>query len=120
MSLANDNVEIILQPEKVTLTLQDSNQLFVVKAESITLNIGSVLSSTAEVRVIGEQPTGLINNQNTVFQTLSAFVPLSTEVILNGTIQTYGQDYVTTGTNTITMNSSLQIGDTIRVNYTLG
>jgi len=42
------------------------------------------------------------------------------DVILNSTVQTYGVDYYTTGTNTIILNVAPVVGDILRLNYKLG
>lgn len=120
MSISNDNVDILVNPEKVTIELQDDIQSIQVNAESITVQVNSLLSSGGADFVIGETPNGAINGSNATFTTLQNFDPLTVELILNSTIQTYGIDYTTTGTNTIILNVSPIVGDIIRVNYKLG
>ena len=121
MSISNDNVSIVVSPEKVTIDLQDASQIIQVSAESISVQTNEVLTSgDSSIYVIGEIPNGAINGSNATFTTLQNFVPLTTELILNSTIQTYGIDYITTGTNTIILNVSPIVGDIIRINYKLG
>ena len=120
MSISNDNVDIVVNPEKVTIELQDDIQSIQVNAESITVQVNSLLSSAGADFVIGETPNGAINGSNATFTSLQNFVPLSVDVILNSTIQTYGIDYYTTGTNTIIMNVAPVVNDIIRLNYKKG
>ena len=120
MSIGNDNVEIIVNPEKITIELQDDIQSIFVNAESITVQVNSLLTTGGDASVIGEMPTGAINGSNATFTSLQNFVPLTVDVILNSTIQTYGIDYITTGTNIITLNVAPVGGDILRLNYKLG
>jgi len=120
MSISNDNVDIIVNPEKVTIELNDDIQSIQVNAESITIQVNSLLNDGGDSWVIGETPTGAINGSNATFTTLQNFVPLGIDVVLNSTIQTYGVDYITSGTNTIILNQSPVVGDIIRINYKLG
>jgi hypothetical protein len=121
MSISNDNVDIIVNPEKVTIELQDDIQSIFVNAESITVQVNDLLSINGDASfVIGETPSGAINGQNATFTSLQNFVPLSVDVILNSTVQTYGIDYITTGTNTITLNVAPVVGDILRLNYKIG
>jgi hypothetical protein len=119
--ISNDEITIVVNPEKIEIQLQDNSQNIFVTAESITVQTNALLTAGAgDTYVIGETPTGNINGSNATFTTLNAFVPLSTELILNSTIQTYGVDYYTTGTNTIILYVSPVVGDIIRVNYKQG
>lgn len=120
MSLSSDSVDIIVNPEKITIELQDDIQSIFVNAESITVQVNSILSTGGESSVIGETPNGAINGQNATFTSLQNFEPLTVDVILNSTVQTYGIDYITTGTNTITLNVAPVVGDILRLNYKLG
>ena len=120
MSISNDNVSIVVSPEKVTIDLQDASQVIQVSAQSITVQTNQLMNDAGDTFVIGEIPNGAINGSNATFTTLQNFVPLTTELILNSTIQTYGIDYTTTGTNTIILNVSPIVGDIIRINYKLG
>lgn len=121
MSISNDNVSIIVNPEKIAIELNEESQLIQVTVDSIVVQTNELLTSgDASSFVIGETPTGVINGSNATFTTQNNFVPLSLDLILNSTIQTYGIDYITTGTNTITLNVSPVVGDIIRVNYKLG
>lgn len=120
MSISNDSVEIIVNPEKVTIELQDESQSIFVTADSVNVQVNSLLTAAGESSVIGETPNGAINGQNATFTSLQNFVPLTVDVILNSTIQTYGVDYITTGTNTIILNVAPVIGDILRLNYKLG
>ena len=120
MSISNDNISIVVNPEKVTIELNDESQLIQVNAESIIVQTNELLSSGGDTFVIAEIPNGAINGSNATFTTLNSFVPLTVELILNSTIQTYGVDYTTSGTNTINLNVSPIVGDIIRVNYKLG
>lgn len=121
MSISNDEISIIVNPEKIQIEIQDNSQQVNVTAESIIVQTNALLSAgSSDVYVVGETPNGIINGSNTTFTSLNNFVPLSTEVILNGTIQTYGIDYYTTGLNTIILNVSPVVGDYIRINYKQG
>lgn len=120
MSISNDSVDIIVNPEKVTIEVQDENQIVQVTSESIIVQVNSLLSVGGESSVIGEIPNGAINGQNATFTSLQNFEPLTVDVILNSTIQTYGIDYITTGTNTIILNVAPVVGDILRLNYKLG
>ena len=120
MSISNDNISIVVNPDKVTIELNDEVQTIQVLAESITVQTNELLSVGSDVYIVGETPNGTINGSNATFTTLQNFVPLSTEVIINGNIQTYGVDYITIGTNQIILNVSPVVGDYIRVNYKLG
>lgn len=121
MSTSNDSVDIIVNPEKITIELQDDIQSIFVNAESITVQTNSLLTTgTDGTWKIGEIPTGAINGQNATFTSLQNFVPLTVDVILNSTVQTYGIDYITTGTNTIILNVAPVVGDILRLNYKLG
>jgi hypothetical protein len=121
MSISNDNVSIVVNPATVAVYINEDSQLIRVVAESIIVQTNELLTSSGtDVYVIGEIPNGAINGSNATFTTLQNFVPLSVELVLNSTIQTYGIDYYTTGVNTIIMNVSPVIGDIIRVNYKLG
>lgn len=120
MSISNDSVDIIVNPEKVTIEVQDENQVVQVTSESIIVQVNSLLTLGGESSVIGETPNGAINGQNATFTSLQNFEPLTVDVILNSTIQTYGIDYITTGTNTIILNVAPVVGDILRLNYKLG
>jgi len=120
MSISNENVDVIVNPEKVTIELQDNIQSIFVSAESITVQVNSLLTTGGEASVIGETPTGAINGQNATFVSLQNFEPLTVDVILNSTVQTYGIDYYTAGTDTIIMNVAPVVGDILRLNYKLG
>lgn len=120
MSLGSENVDIIVNPEKVTIEVQDENQIVQVTSESIIVQVNSLLTLGGESSVIGETPNGAINGQNATFTSLQNFEPLTVDVILNSTVQTYGIDYITTGTNTITLNVAPVVGDILRLNYKLG
>jgi len=120
MSISNDSVDIIVNPEKVTIELQDDIQSIFVNAESITVQTNSLLTTGGESSVVGEAPAGTINGQNATFTSLQNFEPLTVDVILNSTIQTYGVDYYTTGTSTIILNVAPVVGDILRLNYKLG
>lgn len=120
MSISSESVDIIVNPEKVTIEVQDENQIVQVTSESIIVQVNSLLTLGGESSVIGETPTGAINGQNATFTSLQNFEPLTVDVILNSTIQTYGIDYITTGTNTIILNVAPVVGDILRLNYKLG
>jgi hypothetical protein len=120
MSISNDNISIVVNPEKVTIELNDESQLIQVAAQSITVQTNELLTSGGDTFVIAEIPNGAINGSNATFTTLNPFVPLTVELILNSTLQTYGVDFTTSGTNTINLNVSPIVGDIIRVNYKLG
>jgi hypothetical protein len=121
MSQIIDNIDIVVNPDKIFIELTDNDQNIVVSAENITVSVNSSLSvTTQDIFHVGETPVGIINNSNAIFTTLNNFQPESVELIVNGTIQTYGVDYYTTGSNTININISPVIGDIIRVNYKQG
>lgn len=120
MSISNDEVSIVVNPEKIEILLQDNSQSINVNAESITIQIASVLSNSGDTWIVGETPNGAINGQNATFTSLHNFVPESINVILNSTIQTNGVDYYTTGLNTIIMNVSPIVGDILRLTYKQG
>ena len=121
MSISNDSVDIIVNPEKVTIEVQDENQVVQVTSESIIVQVNSILSTGTDGSwIIGETPNGDIDGQNATFTSLQNFEPLTVDVILNSTIQTYGIDYITTGTNTIILNVAPVVGDILRLNYKLG
>lgn len=121
MSISNDNVSIVVNQEKIAIELNEDSQVIQVTGESIIVQTNELLTSSGtDVYVVGEIPNGSINGSNATFTTQNNFVPLSVELVLNSTIQTYGIDYYTTGVNTIIMNVSPVIGDIIRVNYKLG
>lgn len=115
-----DDVVIVVNPEKISIELSDDVQSIFVHAESISVQVNSLLSIGNSVFVIGEIPTGAINGQNATFTALQNFVPLSVDVILNSTVQTYGTDYVTTGSTIIILNVAPVSGDILRLNYKLG
>lgn len=120
MSISSESVDIIVNPEKVTIEVQDENQIVQVTSESIIVQVNSLLTLGGESSVIGETPNGAINGQNATFTSLQNFEPLTVDVILNSTVQTYGIDYITTGTNTIILNVAPVVGDILRLNYKLG
>jgi hypothetical protein len=120
MSISNDNVSIVVNQEKISIELNEDSQVIQVTGESIIIQTNELLTTSGDTFVIAEIPNGAINGSNATFTTLQNFVPLSVELVLNSTIQTYGIDYYTTGVNTIIMNVSPVIGDIIRVNYKLG
>lgn len=121
MSISNDNVSIVVNQEKIAIELNEDSQVIQVTGESIIVQTNELLtSSDTDIFIVGEIPIGAINGSNATFTTQQNFVPLSVELILNSTIQTYGIDYYTTGVNTIILNISPVVGDIIRVNYKLG
>lgn len=121
MSISNDNVSIVVNQEKIAIELNEDSQVIQVTGESIIVQTNELLTSSGtDVYVVGEIPNGSINGSNATFTTQNNFVPLSVELVLNSTIQTYGIDYYTTGVNTIILNVSPVVGDIIRVNYKLG
>lgn len=120
MSISNDNVSIVVNQEKISIELNEDSQVIQVTGESIIVQTNELLTSDSDVYIVGEIPIGAINGSNATFTTQQNFVPLSVELVLNSTIQTYGIDYYTTGVNTIILNISPVVGDIIRVNYKLG
>lgn len=120
MSISNDNVTIIAKTDSINIAVDNQNIDVNTYPQEITVKVGSTLTTSSGSFVIGETPSGVINGSNATFTTLQSFVPLTVELILNSTIQTYGIDYTTSGTNTINLNVSPIIGDIIRVNYKLG
>lgn len=75
--------------------------------------------SYSRVRIIDEVPSGAINGSNVTFTTAYNFVPSSVEITLNGIAQRSGSgnDFITTGENTIIFTTSLEVGDVILVDY---
>lgn len=69
--------------------------------------------------VDGEVPAGSINGINLVFTTSSPYVSGSTHLYLNGLRQRIGGsfDYTESGSDTITMVSAPQVGDSILIDY---
>ena len=121
MSISNDNISIVVNPEKITVEINEGLQEILVNAESIIVQTNELLiTSEATAEVIGEIPIGAINGSNATFMSLQNFEPSSVIVIVNSTIQTNGVDYITTGTNTIILNVSPVVGDILRINYKLG
>lgn len=69
------------------------------------------------ISVIGEVPAGAINGSNATFTTQFSFVPESVEVFINGLRQHRPAHFTTTGTATILLSDSPQVGELIQVNY---
>jgi hypothetical protein len=122
MSVSNDTVTIITKPQLVNINIEESTGDVNINTipEFITVQVGAVVTTSAGVFVIGEEPNGIINGMNATFTTDNGFVPETIQVFVNGVSQTNGIDYTTTGTQTININYSLVVGDIIRVNYKIG
>ena len=67
--------------------------------------------------IIGEAPNGPINGSNATFVTDFPFIPESLMVYVNGLQQSRPDDFNTTGTQTIILTFSLEVGEEIAVTY---
>lgn len=68
-------------------------------------------------QITGEVPSGSIDGSNATFQTEFEFVPESVDVTVNGLRQKRVDDFNTSGTQTITLVVSPEIGTNLLVNY---
>jgi hypothetical protein len=122
MSTSNEDVTIITNPQNVQIDIsQTSGDVDITTVpQSITVLVGATISNSEGVFVIGETPSGVVDGSNAIFYSLSAFVPESVQVFVNGVSQTNIVDYVTSGTTQITLLVSPSVGDYIRLNYKRG
>ena len=67
--------------------------------------------------VKGEVPTGLINNQNSIFKSNFAFIPESLEVHLNGLKLKVVEDYQIVSAYEFTLNTSPTFEEDLSINY---
>ena len=67
--------------------------------------------------IYNEVPIGLINGVNSIFTSVNNFIPEKIEIYLNGFLQKIINDYQTIGTNTIQLNFSPNVGETLLINY---
>ena len=77
--------------------------------------ISSIISNNNDI--IGEEPLGSINGMNNIYTTANNFIPNSLEVFVNGLKQKLVDDYNISGTTTIILTFSPNIGEEILVNY---
>jgi len=68
-------------------------------------------------QVVGETPSGIVNNSNATFTTAFAFVPASVELFINGVRQKRILDFTTTGTTTVLTTDSPLTGELLQLNY---
>lgn len=120
MSMNSDIVTIITRPQDINIDISAGEVNISTIPEYITVQVGAVVNTSAGTFVIGENPNGVINGSNATFTTDNPFVPESVQVFVNGISQTNGEDYYTTGTNTINLNLSPIVNDFIRINYKIG
>lgn len=85
--------------------------------DTIKVLIGGIIMGNGENWVINEEPSGLINGTNATFTTAFNFVAGKAEVYLNGMLQKIVQDYQSIGNNTIQINTSPSVGETILISY---
>jgi len=67
--------------------------------------------------VVGETPTGLVNNSNATYATAYSFAPGSVELFINGIRQKRITHFTTSGTTTVLITDSPVIGDLLQLNY---
>ena len=67
--------------------------------------------------VVGETPSGLVNNSNATYTTAFAFVPESVELFINGLRHKRILDFTTSGTTTVMLTDSPLTGDLLQLNY---
>lgn len=122
MSVADGSVIITTRAELVNIDISPENGAIDITTipEYIRVNVASSITTSGGTFVIGETPLGAINGSNATFTTLQGFVPNSVQLFVNGVSQTNGTDYVTIGTNILSLMVSPIVGDTIRVNYKQG
>lgn len=119
MSASSDIVTIITRPQDVNINIEQGDVNISTIPEYIQVKVGAVITTASGTFVIGENPIGVINGSNAIFTTNNSFVPESVQVFVNGINQVNGEDYFTTGNNTINMSISPIVGDRIRINYKL-
>lgn len=89
-----------------------------VSINAYTQSISNLSSQTlSNLFIKSEIPIGVIDNSNATFTSINSFIPGSLELYLNGLKQLPTQEYITIGTNTISILTSPQITDTITINY---
>lgn len=120
MSISSDIVTIITRPQDININIEQGDVNISTIPEYIEVKVGAVITTASGTFVIGENPNGVINGSNAIFTTDNPFVPESVQVFINGINQVNGEDYFTTGSNTINMNVSPIVGDRIRINYKIG
>lgn len=86
------------------------------KTEFISKSINNV-SNIISLFVNNDVPINIINGINNVFNTSFNFIPESVEVFLNGIKQKIITDYQIINNNTITLNTSPNVGENILINY---
>lgn len=120
MSVSSDIVTIITRPQDINISIQGGDVNISTIPEYITVQVGAVINTSSGAFIIGENPNGIINGSNAIFTVDNSFVPESVQVFLNGVSQVNGEDFFTTGVNTINLNISPIVGDRLRINYKLG
>lgn len=122
MSLSNDSVTIVTNPQYLNIDIAEGTGDVDINTlpQIITVQVAASIQTSAGTFIIGETPTGAVNGSNAIYVTASSFVPESVQLFVNGVSQTNAVDFITTGTNTITLNVSPVVGDFIRVNYKIG
>ncbi len=105
---------------EIKITMSDPDTLIPVMMLEGRGPAGPRGASANALWVIGEIPTGAVNNSNADFTAGSNFVPETVQVILNGLTQRRIADFNTTGTNQFFLTESPQAGDFLQINYQLG
>jgi hypothetical protein len=100
--------------------MSTNNVVITALPEVVRVSVGATINSGAAVYIWNETPTGNINGSNATFTSLQNFVPNSLQVFINGILQVSTNDYTTSGSTTINMNTALAVGDVIRIHYKLG
>lgn len=105
--------------DPIVLQVIDEDNVHVVISSGIGPQGPAGAGGTGSIE-IGETPSGTIDGSNATFTTTAAFVPGQVRVFINGIAQRAGTDFTTSGTQTILLTSSPQVGDFIQVDYERG
>lgn len=111
VTLTPNQIEVDLTTTPISLAVTPSAIDVTVDKGNVTYNIGG-----AGV-IYGETPGGAIDGSNATFTSQFDFIISSLQVFLNGIRLKQTNDYTTSGTNTILLNTSPTTGEIILINY---
>lgn len=111
---------VTLTPNQINVDLTTNPISLSVVSSAIDVNVdkGNVIYNIGGGGVIyGETPSGTIDGSNATFTSQFDFIISSLQVFLNGIRLKQTNDYTTSGTNTILLNTSPTTGELLLINY---
>lgn len=106
-----------IQPVNVVSNPIAAQVAYIEQVPPIELMAYQALTLGTLLDVYDEVPSGLINGSNATYTSAFLFIPETLRVHVNGIRLKPGDEYVSTGMNTITMSVSPEVNDIILIDY---